>query len=103
MTVFHIREPITDEEFFAVLESDEYRERFQGKEFPILKQNGGVSFHNPTVLNEMIKSSEEILNDRALTAKNRWIVENGIKRYRSWLKQVNWIYQQVYLNRIRER
>ncbi len=84
----------TDDDFFRVLDSERYKKRWAQRGRPIIRRNGCLDFHNPDTLEEIIREDQARLS-RATSARNRWIIRNGIDAARSWLRQVEWILDEL--------
>lgn len=96
-------EDYSDAEFFAVIDSAAYQERFRGREHPIYQSNGGPSFYNPVNLQQLVDSRQALTRGPITHNRNRYILENGLEVYKSWLRQMDWVYDQMDRNRRQRR
>jgi hypothetical protein len=83
-------EYLDDEDFFRALDSEAYRRRFGGHCHPILKENGGLDFHNPETLGRRLDELKQALAV-SRPGRNRWFYSNVIRVTESWLQQSRWI------------
>lgn len=94
-----MNENYTFEEFKAVLESGAYEKRFRGRESVIYLENGGPEFYNEEALTELLDDYRARLDNPGTSARNRWVAKNMVAKVKSWMKQAEWIENQMELNR----
>lgn len=86
--------PVSDESFWRIVrEDDEFIRRFYGRVHPLYDVNGGISFHNPEKLTQLLTQAQRELTAGPKFGMTAWTRRNRISVVQDWLTQVQWIFE----------
>lgn len=89
--------PMTDDEFWAIVDSAAFHTRWWGRAHPLRKECGGVAYHNLDTLGTLLEMAVRDYETSPKVGMSAWARKNRIAVIRDRMKQVEWVHDHAYI------
>lgn len=83
---------MTNREFWDIVQNDPaFHARFHGCAHPLQESNGGLDFHNPENLQNLLQRAQHDYETMPKAGMSAWARKNRVAVIRDWLVQAEWV------------